>query len=979
MSGTVPPDSGILSVLIIESATRECERLLQALHAGGHTVFARYAFNAAELAAALFEAHRWSVILLNCGLEALPAAETLDTIRVADPNVPVILVIDRGSRFMSSDLLESGAQDFVFKSNLSRLLPVVERECINGVLRRDGEKAMRAVCDAADAYGESEARFLQLVGNIPECFWLLDADTGQITYISKSYEQIWGDSVEELYADASAWLRPVHDDDREKLENALRVRRLGGLDEKFRVIRPDGSVRWLHARNFAIRDGNGRIISIGGIADDITSFVTDPHQVAHLALFDALTALPNQIAFYDRLQNLLNISRRNGLRLAVMIVDVDRFHAINETLGHVAGDELLRQVAGRLSGALREGDTVGRLGGDVFAAILVDTSEVEQANVVARRVIETLALPVRVEGHEIFATASIGLAFYPQHGEERHELVRNAELAMRRAKEEGRSNVQLYAPTLQEAARDQLYLETDLRNAVVRNEFVLHYQPRLCCRSGRIIGVEALLRWQHPSRGLVMPDQFIDLLEETALILPVSRWVLQTACQQAAAWRRAGLDLPSVSVNLSGRQLHSDTLADDVAAALAASGLPASCLELELGENLLMQQHVSQAMQTLATLKELGVALSLDGFGTGYSSLAHLRRFPLDAIKVDRAFVQDITAADEDASLTRAVITLAHQLRLKVVAVGVEREHQLALLIAHQCDAIQGYFFSRALPAAPLEALLASGKGLPAHVLKPEERLPTLLLAGVEEAPALLSRWEGWPGILEAAGSLAAAERWIDLQGADVIVCGPPRRGFDSVGFLRRIGAAHPQCERFLLADARHWKKAAEAANEGSADHVLLQPIAPEQLDSLLRQALARRQAGLAFERFSTAASASARELLRLQENSQQLEAENRILHDRNRGGYAILQAVVGQIPWPAFGIDREGILALVNEAAQNAFPSRNPVPGALFRDILPEAPAQGESGMIRVEGVSYRAWWREVAIGREIYGYLCFLQKEAL
>lgn len=977
MSAAAHADSGILSVLILESNVREGERLLQALQNSGRTVVARHIENSAELAAALFEEQRWSVILLNCNLEALPATETLDTIRVADPDVPVILIVDRGHPFLPTGLLESGAQDFVFKSNLSRLLPIIERECANGLLRRNEEKTVQAVRDAAGAFAESEARFLQLVGNIPECFWLIDAETMQMSFVSPGYEQIWGESIEALYADVSDWLRPVHPDDREKLQNAMYLRRLGGLDEKFRVLRPDGSLRWLHARNFPIRDEQGKIISIGGIADDITSFVTEQRQVAHLALFDALTALPNQIAFYDRLQNLLHISRRNGMRLAVMVVDIDRFHTINETLGHVAGDELLRQVAGRFSASLREGDTVSRLGGDVFAAILADTSEVEQANLVARRVIETLALPLQVEGHEVFASASVGVAFYPQHGEERHELVRNAELAMRRAKEEGRNSVQLFAPTMQDALRDQLFLEVDLRNAVVRNEFALHYQPRLCCRSGKVVGVEALLRWQHPSRGLLPPDHFLPLLEETGLIFPVGRWVLQQACRQAAIWMKAGVDMPVVSVNLSPRQLHAQTLCEEVSSALTQSGLPASCLELELTESMLIPQQANEILATLSGLRAQGVRLSLDGFGSGYSSLGQLKRLPLDAVKVGRAFVQDIAAGDNDVSLTRAVIQMAHSLKLKVVAVGVESEGQLGLLVAQGCDQVQGYCFSRALPPAQLEILLASGRSLPVHLRRPEQRPLSVLLVGVQGQDELIPLLEGMSCFPVAVDGLAAARLWLACNVADVLVCAPPHRGFDSLELLASVRERQPWCERFLLVDARRWGKLADAANEGVADHLLRLPLPAETLCRLIDSALERRRHSMEYADLSEAAATSAREVVRLEESRVHLEIENRLLHHRNRSAYAILQAVVGELPWPVFGVDREGLLALVNEAAEELFSDRWPVVGTSLRDMLPEAPEPCAQGVIEAKGDRYRAWWRQVVVGGETYGYLLFLQKD--
>jgi len=967
-------EAKLLRVLIVESDERECERLVNALRGGSHAIESLHVFSVDALATALFD-QRWDVVLLNCELAELPAGETIDTIRVTDENLPIILVVNRGSSSPPAELLES-AQDFVFKSNMSRLLPIVEREYSNSRLRRDGEKAVQAVRAAAHALGESEARFLQLAGNVPECFWLAEVSSQQVTYVSKAYEQIWGRYVEALYADSSDWLKHVHPEDRERVEQSMILRSRGGLDEKFRVNRPDGSIRWLHARNFPIRDENGRIVSIGGVASDITTFIADQNQVARLAHFDALTALPNQIAFYDRLQNLIGMARRNGMRLAVLIVDIDRFRTINETFGHLCGDELLRQVAGRLSGSLREGDTVGRLGGDLFGAILADTAEIEQASVVARRMIEMLALPVMVEGQEIFTTASLGIAFYPQDGAERHELVRNAESAMRRAKELGRNNIQFYAPSLQLEMRDRLFLEVDLRNAAVRNEFVLAYQPKVSCANGRITGAEALLRWQHPRRGLVAPDQFIPLLEETNLIIPVGRWVLQTACAQAMLWRRAGYDLPSISVNLSARQLLSDSICDDISIALASSGLPAACLDLEITESMLMQ-NAAVAIRTLDALKKLGVTISLDDFGTGYSSLAYLKRFPLDSVKVDRSFVQDITADSDDASITRAVITMAHHLKLKVIAEGVETEGQLALLISHQCDMIQGYFFSRPLPVPQMEALLAEGKRLPPNLLRSGTRKPMALFVGVQGFDEVVRQLERDGHRVCIAADFDSACRWFAGNLADVVVCGPPHRHFDSLALLRAAKEMQPQCERFVLADSRHWRTVGAAANDGTAHRLFRLPLQPETLRQIVEEALLRRRMSEDYERVTEEAETAARELVRVEEERRRLEQDYRSLKLHERKGYVILQEVMHLLPWPVFGVDDEGILALVSEAALTEFAERLPIIGTPFNEIMPDAPAKDETGVVTYGGRAYHAWWRVVQVDRVTYGYLLFLQRE--
>ncbi len=968
-------DSAILRVLIVEASEAECERLLNALRGGGHAVYARQVFNPDDLSAALME-ERWSIVLLNANLKLLPAGETLDTIRVADRDVPVVLVIDRGSKFLPAELLEAGAQDFVFKSNLTRLLPVVERECVNGLLRREGEKTVAAVREAASALGESEARFLQLAGNIPECFWLIDSESQQVTYVSKGYEQIWGRYVEALYADPNDWSKYLHDEDREQVVEAMQHHRRGGLDVKFRVVRPDGAIRWLHARNFPIRNEDGRIVSIGGIASDISSFVADNRQLAHLARFDSLTALPNQIAFYDRLQSMLGMAKRNGMPLAVMVIDIDRFRVVNETLGHLAGDEFLRQLAGRLSGSLREGDTVGRLGGDVFAAILPDTSEPKQVNIVARRVAETLAMPVRVDGNELFATASIGIAFCPRDGEERHELVQNALAAMRRAKETGRNSVQYFAPDMQEQERERLFFEVELRNAAIHNEFVLAYQPTVSCVDGRIISAEALLRWQHPRRGLIPPDQFMPKLEETGLIVPVCRWALQEACAQLAAWRAAGLELPKISINLSGRQLLSDTLCDDIETALAKSGLPADCLDLEITEGLLMQQP-TLAVRVLEGLKSLGVSITLDDFGSGYSSLAYLKRFPVDALKVDRSFVRDIAADADDASITRAVITMAHHLKLKVIAQGVESEAQLALLISHQCDAVQGYFFSRPLPAIELEAMLGERKRLPGHLLKPVSRLPQALLIGVRGYNDVVKQLERAGHVLHQVADRAAAEAWLGEGRAEVVVCGPSQRDFDALEVMEMIARRLPQSERIMLVDDKNWRVSGQASADGRAHRLLRLPLAAEAVYAAIDGALVRRRIGDDYQRLLEEAESASRELIRIEEERQRLEDESQLWRTRDRNGYAILQGVMHQLPWPAFGVDGEGMLALVNQAGLAEFSGRLPIIGTPFREVLPEVPAPGQEEVIVVDGVPYRAWWRHVEAGGAQFGHLLFLQRE--
>ncbi|MBS1230124.1 MAG: response regulator receiver modulated diguanylate cyclase/phosphodiesterase with sensor(s) [Proteobacteria bacterium] len=454
-------------------------------------------------------------------------------------------------------------------------------------------------------------------------------------------------------------------------------------------------------------------------------------RLLYLAYYDVLTGRPNRVLLYDRLEQGLKAARRNESLLAVIFVDLDNFKRVNDTLGHSIGDTLLREVASRLVLCVRDTDTVGRLGGDEFGIILPGIGSTEDVAMVARKLIESCARPHVIDGHELFVSASVGITVFPDDATDSENLVRNADTAMYRAKDLGRNTYQFFTVEMNRNTQSKMKLEGDLRHALARSEFLLHYQPKVSCSTGKVTGFEALLRWQHPLRGLVGPMEFIPILEETGLIVPVGEWVLNTACLQAQRWYDDGLGTLSMAVNVSGRQIHLTDLCETVSKALASSGLAPSCLELELTESQLMQD-VEGIIALLRRLKAMGVRLSVDDFGTGYSSLAYLKRFPIDCLKVDQAFVRDIIADANDVSITRAIITLAHNLQLKVVAEGVETEGQLGLLIANHCDEVQGYYFSRPLPVDEATALLQTGRSLDSKMMSSMKRKRTPLLADGE-------------------------------------------------------------------------------------------------------------------------------------------------------------------------------------------------------------------------------------------------------
>jgi diguanylate cyclase (GGDEF)-like protein len=452
------------------------------------------------------------------------------------------------------------------------------------------------------------------------------------------------------------------------------------------------------------------------ILDLLDELVSMRQALQEQATHDALTGLPNRLLFSDRLTRSMAEARRHKQMLAVMFLDLDGFKLVNDTLGHDGGDLLLRKVAERLTGCLREVDTVARMGGDEFTIILEDIKQAQDAAKVARKVLDALSKAFVLRGRELTVTASMGISLYPADGNDVETLVRQADNAMYRAKEQGRNTYHLYSDALSVAAVEQMTLVNGLRNALDRDEFVLHYQPRVDIRTGEILGAEALVRWRHPDLGLVPPSQFIGLAEETGLIVPMSEWVMRTACAQNKEWQDAGLPPIGIAVNISTRQFQHKGLRKTVEKVLRETGLDSNYLDLELTESTLMQ-NPDLALQLLCKLKAMGVRVSIDDFGTGYSSLSYLKRFPIDAVKIDQSFVRDITSNPDDAAIAGAIVAMAHSLKLKVIAEGVETLEQLAFLRSLNCDEMQGYFVSRPVPSEEFRQLLEDARRPTAHRL----------------------------------------------------------------------------------------------------------------------------------------------------------------------------------------------------------------------------------------------------------------------
>ena len=553
---------------------------------------------------------------------------------------------------------------------------------------------------------ESEERYALAVEGANDGLW--DWDVARRTlYVSARGKAILGYDEGEIGEDPEWWLERLHPDDAERVRAEVAAQLEGErphVESVHRLRHRDGGYRWTHVRGVAVRGADGRPLRMAGSITDVTERKVAEELLQHNALHDALTGLPNRSLLLDRVGLALRRNTRRGRRCAVLCLGLDGFKVINESLGHAVGDLLLNAVARRLEQCLRSADTVARLGADVFAVLLDEMHDAGEARMVADRVHEALAAPFALEGRAVFTTASIGISAAGDDATA-DALLRDADTAMYRAKGRGRARSEMFDSGMQAAALQRLHLETDLRGAVERQEFELLYQPVVSLADGRIAGFEALARWRHPQRGVLLPAEFIPAAEETGLIVPLGRWVLREACRQMREWnRRYGAAL-SVNVNLSPRQFGDAGLAGDVADALRETELPAAFLKLEITENLLMGD-AGGAAATLEELKTLGVDLCIDDFGIGYSSLSYLHRFPIDTLKIDRSFICRLGADGQSDQIVRTIVVLAQTLNLRAVAEGVETADQADRLRAMGCEYAQGYRFSHPVPGDAAGAMI---------------------------------------------------------------------------------------------------------------------------------------------------------------------------------------------------------------------------------------------------------------------------------
>jgi diguanylate cyclase (GGDEF)-like protein/PAS domain S-box-containing protein len=527
---------------------------------------------------------------------------------------------------------------------------------------------------------------------------------GRILKINPAFSQITGYGTEEAIGESPSLFRSHQHDDQFYRDLWRALTETGRWQGEIWNRRKNGEIFPIWQTITSVSNEQGEIVRYISIFDDISEQKEWEKRIHHLAFFDALTELPNRRLFEERLGHGLELVRRTQQQLGLLLVDLDRFKAVNDTLGHPIGDQLLRQIASRLRHCVREEDTVARLGGDEFAVILENLGSSADAESVARKILARLSSPVVLEGKEIFPSASIGISIYPEDGRDTETLVRNADTALYKAKDQGRNGFQFYAEEMSRAATEHLTLETALRQALDREELSLHYQPQYSTTTGQMVGLEALARWKHPTMGTISPGRFIPIAEESGLIIPLSDWALNRALSEWKGLVTEGKPASRLSVNISSHHFQRRGLVELVTKSIDRFDMDAGLLELEITESALMQD-ADAAKPILEGLKDLGVRIAIDDFGTGYSSLSYLRRFPIDVVKIDRSFVRDIVHDFKDASLVYAILKMCHSLKLEVVAEGVETEEQLKLLTEHGCDTIQGFLCGRPAPADELTDL----------------------------------------------------------------------------------------------------------------------------------------------------------------------------------------------------------------------------------------------------------------------------------
>jgi len=692
-SATLPP-----KVLLIENNPVLADAIRAALDGAGSGAFDLEWV--CELSEGLARLGKKGIdaVLLELSLPDCHGIETFDRVFAAAPEVP-ILIFGNGNETLAKEAVRRGAQDYLLPDHLEYSLPralrnAIERKAVEDALYLERERAVVTLNSIGDAV-------------------LCTDVSGKITYLNLVAETMTGWQREEAIGKPLAEVfriidGPTRKPARDPMEMAVEQDRTVGLTVNCVLVRRDGFESTIEDSAAPIHDRAGLVIGAVIVFHDVSAARAMSLQMTHSAQYDVVTNLPNRLLLNDRITQAITLARRQDRPIAIIFLDLDRFKYINDSLGHITGDKLLQSVSRRLLTSVRASDTVSRQGGDEFIILLSEITHSEHAATSAKKILFSLNSPHSIGGQELHIDGSIGISVYPEDGEDAETLIKNADTAMYHAKEIGRNNFQFFTVEMNMKAVERQSLEGSLRRALDREEFLLHYQPKVNLETGEITGVEALIRWQQPERGLVPPAQFVPIAEDCGLIIQIGRWVMREACRQMRAWQDAGLPVLPLAVNVSAVEFRDKGFVQGVRAILSDTGLEARYLELELTEGVLME-HAESTASVLRQLKMMGVQLVVDDFGTGYSSLSYLQQFPIDILKIDQSFVHRITADPDDSPIVSAIIDMGKNLKQRVIAEGIETQEQLAFLQAQHCAEGQGYLFSRPVAAEQFARLLQMG------------------------------------------------------------------------------------------------------------------------------------------------------------------------------------------------------------------------------------------------------------------------------
>lgn len=649
----------------------------------------------------------FDLVFLDLGLPDAQGVEAVRRICAAAPRLPLVVLTGLNDEQLAEQVLKEGAQEHLIKGPLNPL--TLMRTVRYAIERKEMQSALLLEEEALFAEKERAQVTLNSIGDGVICTDI----AGNVTFLNLVAERMTGWSLKEaegrrmpeVFQILEATTREIIAN---PMEKAVAQDRTVHLPSNCSLMQRHGAEIPIEDIVAPIHDRKGSVIGAVIVFRDISAARAMALQMTHSFQHDFLTGLPNRVLLNDRVSQAINMTPRHMKKIGILFLDLDGFKHINDSLGHPIGDKLLQSIGQRLVNCVRVSDTVSRQGGDEFVVLLSEMEQSQDAAITARRMLQAVSEPHSIGPHDLHVTASIGVSVFPNDGQDVDTLVKNADAAMYQAKENGPQTYQFFTPAMNVRAVERQSIEGSLRRALERKEFTLHYQPKINLKTRQITGAEALIRWTHPTRGPVSPAEFISVAEDSGLILSIGKWVLRNACTQARAWLDAGLTLPGIAVNISAMEFRDEHFLENIFAVLNEAGLPPSVLEVELTESVLMKR-VTLTQSVLVALRAGGVQVSVDDFGTGYSSLSYLRKFPIDALKIDQSFIHQLGAAPDDTAIVTAIISMGRSMNLRVVAEGVETQEELAFLRANECDEAQGYFFSRPVPADKFAKLLETG------------------------------------------------------------------------------------------------------------------------------------------------------------------------------------------------------------------------------------------------------------------------------